>query len=172
MINTTPERLKARNFFVGILVFWAVEMSCSVQLSKSFITPGPGFNIKPLNTGTPLNRYLQTLKTQMKCCRMEHFIRVHCLLRQKWHSGTEIRYYPKKNYLQPLNIYNGTFWLYCIKLFMLMLYIQVNNFSVMSGKFPEFLGWTRTEQRIKCLAHGHNTVPPLSLELATPQPEV
>ena len=34
MINTTPERLKARTFlFVGILVFLAVEISCSAELS-------------------------------------------------------------------------------------------------------------------------------------------
>ena len=34
--------------------------------------------------------------------------------------------------------------------------VPVNNFSVMSGQV--FLGWTSTRQRIKCLAHGRNTV--------------
>ena len=41
-------------------------------------------------------------------------------------------------------------------LFVLMFYILVNNFSFMSG---HFLDWTRTKQRIKCLAQGHNRVP-------------
>ena len=31
---------------------------------------------------------------------------------------------------------------------------------------------TSTKQRIKCLAQGHNTVPSVSLEPATPQSEV
>ena len=39
-----------------------------------------------------------------------------------------------------------------------MLYISVNNFSVMPGLFPVFLGWTSTRQRKKCLAQGYNTV--------------
>ena len=39
-------------------------------------------------------------------------------------------------------------------LFGLILYILVNNFSVMSGQ--DFLGLTSTKQRIKCLAQGHN----------------
>ena len=57
-------------------------------------------------------------------------------------------------------------------LFVLMLYIQVNNFSVMLGHFPVFLGYTNTKQRIKYLAQGHNTVPPVSLEPATLLSEV
>ena len=38
-------------------------------------------------------------------------------------------------------------------------YISVNNFSVMSGQLPVFLGWTSicTKQRIKCLAHCSRT---------------
>ena len=40
----------------------------------------------------------------------------------------------------------------------------VNIFSVKSGRV--FLGWTSTKQRIKCLAQGHNTVPPVRLEPA------
>ena len=39
-----------------------------------------------------------------------------------------------------------------------MLYVPVNNFSVMSGRF--------TKQRIKCLSQGHNIVPLVSLELS------
>ena len=49
---------------------------------------------------------------------------------------------------------------FIICLFVLMLYVPVNNFSVMLGPFPVFLGWTSTKQRIKCLAQWHNTVPP------------
>ena len=42
MINTS-ERLKANFFsFVSILVFRAVEISCSIEHEKSFIASGPG----------------------------------------------------------------------------------------------------------------------------------
>ena len=53
--------------------------------------------------------------------------------------------------------------------FVLMLYIPVNNFSVMLGQVSVFPGCTSTKQRIKCLAQGQNTVttPALGLELAT-----
>ena len=52
-------------------------------------------------------------------------------------------------------------------LFVLILYIPaVNDFSVMSGWV--FMGWTSTKQRIKCLAHGHNTVTLVSLETSSP----
>ena len=54
---------------------------------------------------------------------------------------------------------------YC--LFVLMLYVPVNNFSVKSGRLSIFLGLTNTKQRLKCLAQGHNTVTPVSLKLAT-----
>ena len=37
---------------------------------------------------------------------------------------------------------------------------------------PVLLGWTSTKQRIKCLAQGHNTVPLVMLELATPWSKV
>ena len=37
-------------------------------------------------------------------------------------------------------------------IFFLFFYVPVNNFSVMSGQV--FLDWTRTKQRIKCLAQG------------------
>ena len=52
-------------------------------------------------------------------------------------------------------------------LFVLILYIPVNNFSVMSGRV--FLGGTSTKQWIKCLAQGHNIVTPpaVTLEPAT-----
>ena len=43
-----------------------------------------------------------------------------------------------------------------ICLFDLMLYLPINNFSVMSGWI--FLGGTNTKQWIKCLAQGHNAV--------------
>ena len=42
-----------------------------------------------------------------------------------------------------------------------------NNFSVMSGQFSVFLGWTSTKQRIKCLVQGLNTMHPSSLEPVT-----
>ena len=56
---------------------------------------------------------------------------------------------------------------FTIHLFVLILYISVNNFSVMSGKFPVFLGKTSTKQRIKCFAQGHNTVSTVSFEPVT-----
>ena len=46
----------------------------------------------------------------------------------------------------------------------LILYVQVNLFSV--------TGWSSTKQRIKCLAQGHNAVPPVGLEPTTPQSRV
>ena len=47
---------------------------------------------------------------------------------------------------------------------MLVCYVPVNNFSVMSGHYPVFLGLTSTKQRIKFgLAQGFNTVPLVSL---------
>ena len=48
-------------------------------------------------------------------------------------------------------------------LFVLILYIPVNNFSAMSGWV--FLGRTNTKQRIKCLTQGHNTVTSRELRL-------
>ena len=44
-------------------------------------------------------------------------------------------------------------------LFVLMLKIQVNTFSVMLGQFPIIQGLTNTKHRTKCLAEGHNAVP-------------
>ena len=55
-------------------------------------------------------------------------------------------------------------------LFDLILYILVNNFSVMLGQV--FLGCTSTKLRIKCHAQGHNAVSPVRLELETPQSQV
>ena len=51
-------------------------------------------------------------------------------------------------------------------LFDLILYVTVNNFSVMSGRV--FLGCTSTKQGLMCLAQGHNAVTPVRLETATP----
>ena len=44
-------------------------------------------------------------------------------------------------------------------LFLLMLYVPVNNFSVMLGQFPYLLGWTSSKQQIiiKWLAQGQST---------------
>ena len=57
-----------------------------------------------------------------------------------------------------------------ICLFVLIIYVPVNNFSVTLG--PVFLDLTSTKQRIKCCAHGHNTLPLVRLEPATPQSRV
>ena len=56
-------------------------------------------------------------------------------------------------------------------LFVLMLYVTVNNFSVMSRRYPVFPDLTSTKQQIRCFAKGHNTVTPpaVSLELANTQ---
>ena len=47
----------------------------------------------------------------------------------------------------------------------LILYVPVNNFSEMSGRV--FLCWTSTKQRKKCLAQGHNPVPPVRVNPTT-----
>ena len=47
----------------------------------------------------------------------------------------------------------------------LLWFFPVSNFSVLLGRV--FLGWTGTEQRIKCFAHGHNAVPLVRLKPAT-----
>ena len=54
-------------------------------------------------------------------------------------------------------------------LFELLLYIQVNNFSVM---LLHFLNWTSNKQRIKCLTDGHNTEALMWLEPGTPRSQV
>ena len=45
-------------------------------------------------------------------------------------------------------------------LFVLMLYVPANTFSVMPGRIPVFLCWSSTRQQIKCLAQGYNTATP------------
>ena len=52
----------------------------------------------------------------------------------------------------------------CLFVLILYLNIPVNNISVMSLRV--FLGWTRTKQRINCLAQGHNAVPLVRFEPA------
>ena len=47
----------------------------------------------------------------------------------------------------------------------LILYIPVNNFSVILGRL--FLGLTSTKQGFKFLAQGHNEVTSVRLDLAT-----
>ena len=46
-------------------------------------------------------------------------------------------------------------FLILICLHVLLLYVPINNFSVMSGHLSVFLGYTSTQQRIKCLVQGH-----------------
>ena len=53
--------------------------------------------------------------------------------------------------------------------FVLMIYVTVNNFSFMAGRF---LGLRSSKQRIKALANGRNPVPPVSLEPVTPWTQV
>ena len=53
--------------------------------------------------------------------------------------------------------------------FVLILYIPVNNFGVLSWPF---IGRASTNQKIKCLAQGHNTVSPVSPEAAHPHDQV
>ena len=50
-----------------------------------------------------------------------------------------------------------------LRLFDLILYVPVNNFSVKSGRV--FRG---TKQELMCIAQGHNTVPPVRLKPTTP----
>ena len=50
-----------------------------------------------------------------------------------------------------------------IFLFVLILYLQVNNFSVIPGHFSVL---NCTKKRVKCLAQGHNTVLQVTLKLA------
>ena len=42
----------------------------------------------------------------------------------------------------------------------------VNQFLVMFGRIPVFMGSTDAEEMMKCPAQGHSTVSPVSLELA------
>ena len=58
-----------------------------------------------------------------------------------------------------------TVWFVC-----LILYIPVNNFSVMSGQV--LFGWTSTKQRIKCLAQGHKAVPLAAVKARTRNPSI
>ena len=62
--------------------------------------------------------------------------------------------------------------LFFVCLIDLILYIPVNNFSVMPGQV--FLGWTSTKQvlYIMCLAQGHNAVTPVRLKPTTPKSQV
>ena len=68
----------------------------------------------------------------------------------------------KKN---PLIYY---FCSFCLGFF-LLLYVPVNNFSVMSGQV--FLGLTNTKHEL-CLAQENNAVMPVRLEPANPWPRV
>ena len=48
---------------------------------------------------------------------------------------------------------------------MLVLYVPVNNFSVMAGHFSVFLGKTITKQGLKYLSQRHKVVPTTSPEV-------
>ena len=70
-----------------------------------------------------------------------------------------------------LKVLTPVYWLR-IGLFLLILYVSVNNFSVMSGRFPVILGWTSTKQKSLCFAKEHSAVPPVSLKPVTPRSQV
>ena len=82
------------------------------------------YQMKIMNTVIPLtlcNRQfpkpvlLQTVKTQMKCSRMLHFIRVYTVCEGKKDLQTK-EYTIFENYnLTPLDMYNGLSHVYCIK---------------------------------------------------------
>ena len=63
-----------------------------------------------------------------------------------------------------------TSYLEADNLFDLIIYVPVNNLSVMSGLI--LLGWTSSKQGLMCLAQGHNAVMPVRLEPATLQSRV
>ena len=93
--------------------------------------------------------------------------------------STDIHLSLSFNYTLPPKIYNqevssraNRFFYLCqsqvliiINVFDLILYIPVNNFSVMLGWV--FLGWTSTKQGLMCLPQKHNTVTQVRLEPAT-----
>ena len=62
--------------------------------------------------------------------------------------------------------------------FLVLLFVCVyalhpsQQFSIKLGDFPVFLGSTSTKQSIKCLAHGLNTVPLVSLKPVITQSQV
>ena len=79
-----------------------------------------------------------------------------------WRSlGHYIRY-QWKHVLFNKTEYGDNFQMITLSLvmfFILMLYVPVNNSSVMTEQVTVFLDWISTKQRIKCLAEGHDTVP-------------
>ena len=64
-----------------------------------------------------------------------------------------------KGYTSPLTLYE------LLGGYDLILYMPVNNFSVMSGRV--FLGLASTKQSIKFLAQEYNAVPPVRQDLQT-----
>ena len=75
-----------------------------------------------------------------------------------------------------IRVHTEAFWsalehmLQIFVLFDLILYVPVNNFSVMSGQV--FLGWISTKQGLMCLAQGRNAVTPVRLKTAIPRSRV
>ena len=103
---------------------------------------------------TPLFSLLPTLlKDKCMCLQDEWKLEVTC-------PAWQVQY---------LNIFVPGFKLFNIVYLYWCFMSWVNNFSHTSGWFLVFLGWTSTKQRIECLADGHNTVTPVSLEIATLQ---
>ena len=65
---------------------------------------------------TPKQVLLQTVKTQIQCCIMRHFIWVYIACYGKTDNQTKrIQYFFLNYNLTPLDMYNGLSQVYCLK---------------------------------------------------------
>ena len=64
---------------------------------------------------TPKGVLFQTVKTQVKCCIMQHFIRVFTVCLSKKDLKTKNIIFFENYILPPLDMYNGLYRVYCIK---------------------------------------------------------
>ena len=93
------------------------------SISVDFFIFFPSFTLQNVCCGystlciweTPKWVLLQTVKTQMKCHTMQHFIRAYTVCKGKKDLQTKIQYFLKINSLTPLDMYNGISQLYCLK---------------------------------------------------------
>ena len=96
-------RNKKNNFQLRTLVWGPVSLSHSYKNMKSF-SPC----ITPCFWKTPKRLLLQTVKTQMKCSIMLHFIRVYTFCKGMKNLQTKQCNMFNENYnLTPLDMYNG-----------------------------------------------------------------
>ena len=104
-------RNKKYNFQLCTLILGPVSLSLSYKNMKSF-SPC----ITPCFWKTPKRLLLQTVKTQMKCSIMLHFIRVYTVCKGMKNLQTKQCNMFNENYnLTPLDMYNGLSHVYCIK---------------------------------------------------------